>query len=122
MYHNFKELKVWQHAIELATQIYSATADFPNSERFGLTDQMRRASVSISSNLAEGCGAGTAPQVVRFANIAQGSAFELESQMILATRLRYISEEFSEKILTQIQHIQCLISNFRKYYQQGLKK
>jgi four helix bundle protein len=77
---NFEKLDVWHKSISLADAVYSLTKPFPIDERFGLTNQMRRAAVSISSNLAEGCSRGSKADFRRFTEIATGSAFELVSQ------------------------------------------
>lgn len=81
---NFEKLDVWQKSIVLADQVYRLTKSFPADERFGLTNQMRRAAVSISSNLAEGCSRKSKSDFSRFIEIATGSAFELVSQARIA--------------------------------------
>ena len=81
--HNFKELHIWQLGMDIADEIYDVTTDYPKEELFGLSLQMRKAAVSIPSNITEGCGRGTDPQLVQFLNIAQGSAFELETQVYI---------------------------------------
>jgi four helix bundle protein len=75
---DFRDLKVWKRSHELALQIYRATESFPKTEVFGLTNQMRRAAVSIPSNLAEGCGRMTQAELAQFSQVAMGSASELE--------------------------------------------
>lgn len=112
--HNFKELIVWQKARELTKELYVASESFPKSETFGLALQMRRAVVSIPSNIAEGAGRTTDADFCRFLDIANGSAFELESQMYLASDLGYVSNEVLNQLLAKIQNVQCLIYNFRK--------
>ncbi len=84
---SFKDLLVWQHAIELTTESYKLTADFPDAERFGLTNQMRRAAVSIASNIAEGYGRATKGEYVQFLGHARGSCSELETQLVIARKL-----------------------------------
>src|ERR1035438_1956929 len=86
---SFKDLLVWQHAIELTTESYKLTADFPDAERFGLTNQMRRASVSIASNIAEGYGRATKGEYVQFLGHARGSCSELETQIVIAKKLGF---------------------------------
>ena len=81
---SFRKLKVWQRAREVTKDIYRTTRAFPAEERFGLTSQMRRASLSIMSNIAEGCGRNRKAELLRFLDIARGSASELESQSIVA--------------------------------------
>ena len=94
---NFEKLDCWQHAIEFADLVYELTGAFPGDERFGLTNQMRRAAVSISSNIAEGSSHGSKIDYARFVEIATGSAFEVVSQAFIARRRGFLSEEkFSE--------------------------
>jgi len=88
----FKELKVWQEAIDLAVETYKITKQFPADERFNLISQMNRSAVSISSNIAEGCGRNNPKEFRQFLGIAQGSACELESQMIISQKLDFLSE------------------------------
>ncbi|RPI59311.1 MAG: four helix bundle protein, partial [Planctomycetaceae bacterium] len=75
---SYKDLQVWQKSMELAGQIYEATQKFPADERFGLTSQLRRAAVSVPSNIAEGYGRGTRKDYKRFLQVARGSLYELE--------------------------------------------
>ena len=86
---SFKDLIAWQKATELALAVYKLTSDFPDSERFGLTNQMRRASVSIASNIAEGYGRSTKGEYLLFLGHARGSACELETQAYLARKLGF---------------------------------
>jgi len=86
---SFKDLLVWQHAIELTTEIYKLTASFPSAERFGLTNQMRRAAVSTASNIAEGYGRATKGEYIQFLGHARGSCSELETQLVIARNLGF---------------------------------
>jgi four helix bundle protein len=86
---SFKELVVWQRSIELTTDVYKLTSKFPESERFGLTNQMRRASVSIPSNIAEGYGRSTKGEYLQFLGHARGSCSELETQLVIAKNLGF---------------------------------
>lgn len=102
----YKNLKVWQKAVALATEVYRVTGSFPKEETYGLTSQIRRSVVSIASNIAEGAGRGYDKEFSQFLNIAYGSACELETQLIIARNLNYLSEpEFKafEKDLEEIQ-------------------
>ena len=81
---SFKDLVVWQRAVQLTLAVYKLTSDFPAAERFGLTNQMRRASVSIASNIAEGYGRATKGEYVQFLGHARGSCSELETQVVIA--------------------------------------
>jgi four helix bundle protein len=87
-----KDLTVWQKSISLVKQIYVETKSFPNEELFGLVSQMRRSSISIPSNIAEGHGRGTIKERMHFIYIALGSASELETQLIISKELEYLSE------------------------------
>src|SRR5690606_31265320 len=81
---NLKELKIWNRAMELAVQVYKATETFPAEEKFGLTSQSRRAAVSIPSNIAEGAGRNSVKEFNNFLGIANGSSYELQTQLIIA--------------------------------------
>ncbi|MBU2885810.1 four helix bundle protein [Gilvimarinus agarilyticus] len=87
MERKYQQLKVWQESMLLAEEVYRAIQDLPASERFGLADQLRRASVSIPSNIAEGAGRGSDRELVRFLQIAKGSLQEVETQLLLCSRL-----------------------------------
>jgi four helix bundle protein len=86
---SLKDLVVWQRSIELTTDVYKLTSKFPESERFGLTNQMRRASVSIASNVAEGYGRSTRGEYIQFLGHARGSCSELETQIVIAKNLGF---------------------------------
>jgi four helix bundle protein len=86
---SYKDLVVWQKGIELAKHIYALTRRFPNEERFRLTSQMRRAAISIPSNVAEGQARRTTPEFIQFVSHAEGSAAELDTQIILAVELSF---------------------------------
>src|SRR4030067_2448533 len=93
MLKNFKELKVWQKAYQQCLEIYKITQDFPNDEKYGLTSQIRRAAVSIPSNIAEGYGRKTTPEYIHSLYIAYGSNCELETQILLSEDLVFIKNE-----------------------------
>lgn len=110
---SFKELLVWQRATELALSVYRLTAQFPDAERFGLTNQMRRAAVSVSSNIAEGAGRATSGEFLQFVGIARGSNFELESQFVIARGLNFgkLPElEDAEKLCDEVGRLLSLLS------------
>ncbi len=90
---NFEKLDCWQHAIDFADLVYTLTSSFPRDERFGLTNQMRRAAVSASSNIAEGSSRSSKTDFARFVEIATGSVFEVVSQSFISRRRGFISEE-----------------------------
>ncbi|MGY3054988.1 four helix bundle protein [Pedobacter sp. UYEF25] len=112
--HNFKELKVWQKAIDLTVEIYKAMAILPADERFSLISQMKRCAVSISSNLAEGSGRGSAPQFKHFLTISQGSAFELETQLIISNRLKLLNDELTLSLIDRVTEIQKMIYSLER--------
>src|SRR5574341_1071643 len=87
-----KDLDVWQRAMDLATEIYTVTARFPNEEVYGLSMQTRRSAVSIPSNIAEGAARNSSKEFVQFLHVALGSAAELETQLLLARRMGFLSE------------------------------
>ena len=99
---NFRELRVWQHAIDLAFQVYQVTAKFPKDEIYGLTSQLRRAAVSIPSNLAEGAERKSKKEFLYFISNAQRSLAEVETQIIIAQRLEYISSALAAEIFESI--------------------
>jgi len=105
----FKELKVWQKAIELVTNTYLKTQNFPKEEIYGLTSQIRRCAVSIPSNIAEGCGRKTNKDFNNFLGISLGSAFEFETQLIICKNLNFIAIEDYIFLESEIQYIQNMI-------------
>ena len=105
----FKELKVWQKAIELVTNTYLKTQNFHKEEVFGLTAQIRRCAVSIPSNIAEGCGRNTDKDFNNFLGISLGSAFEFETQLIICKNLNFIQQSDFIFLESEIQHIQNMI-------------
>jgi four helix bundle protein len=107
--HQFKELKVWQKSVELATDVYNSTNNFPSEEKFGLTSQIRRSVVSISSNIAEGAGRRSKKEFKVFLNYAYGSSSELETQLIISKNLGFINEEILAKLSESINEIQKMI-------------
>lgn len=107
--YKFKKLDVWQKAIRFVSEIYHLTSKFPASERFGLCDQLRRAAISISLNIAEGSGAGSDPEFVRFLRIAQRSAFEVIAGLEIAYNLKFISYIELEKITEQCNSISAML-------------
>lgn len=110
----FKELKVWQKAIELVTNTYLRTQAFPKEELYGLTSQIRRCAVSIPSNIAEGCGRKTEKDFSNFLGIALGSAFEFETQLIMSKNLSFIQQEDFSVLESEIQHKQNMIIKLQK--------
>ena len=111
---NLKELKIWNKAIDLAVDVYTATSNFPLDERFGLTSQTRRAAVSISSNIAEGAGRNSPKEFNNFMGIANGSSYELQTQLMIACRLKLITNQVLDPLLLQIDEIQKVTFAFQK--------
>ena len=109
---DFRQLKVWQRAHQLTLDIYKTTASFPRSEAYGLASQIRRAAVSIPSNLAEGCGRNGDAELARFCSIAGGSASELEYQILLARDLKLIKPEDYGQLAQQITEIKHMLTVF----------
>jgi len=105
-------LKVWQRAIDLVIEIYKLTERFPKEEVYGLMSQMRRAAVSIPSNIAEGAARGTQREFRKFLSIAQGSVAELETQLIIASRLGFC--QGVDKFLSELDEISRMIVGLRK--------
>ena len=95
----FKDLVVWQKAMELSVQIYRLTKNYPADERYGLTAETRKTSRSIPYNIAEGHKRSTTADYIRFLNIAAGSVGELETQLLLAARLRYLKGDSAQVVL-----------------------
>jgi four helix bundle protein len=92
---SFKDLEVWKRGIDLVEDIYTLTAKFPSNEQFGLVSQMRRAAVSIPSNIAEGQGRKNAKEFIQFLYIAKGSLAEIETQLIISERLKFTTDSSS---------------------------
>jgi four helix bundle protein len=106
MKHNPRELKIWQKAMDLTVEVYKATADFPKTEVYGITSQIRRCAVSVPSNIAEGAARNTDAEFNHFLGISNGSSFELMTQIELARRLEFIDQGTSDKILSDLDEIQ----------------
>lgn len=104
-FRSYRDLEVWQLAIEAAKLVYQVTQQFPIEERFGLVNQMRRASVSIPSNVAEGHARNSAKDFQRFIAIAMGSVAELETQTILSVELGFIRHEQQQELLVKLDKI-----------------
>ncbi|PYL07574.1 MAG: four helix bundle protein [Verrucomicrobia bacterium] len=110
----FEKLDVWQKAIEFVDLVYSKTKSFPSSERFGLTNQMRRAAISISSNIAEGSARISDADFARFVEIATGSLFEVVSESTVAKRQGYLSNENFAAIYKAAEEQGRMLSGLRR--------
>ena len=111
--HQFKELIIWQKSRSFCSDIYSVSSTFPNDEKFGLTNQLRRASVSIPSNIAEGSSRNSNKDFSRFLEIAIGSAYEIETQLLIASDIGFINLVQLEILTNQLEVIIKMISKFR---------
>jgi four helix bundle protein len=107
---DYRNLLVWQKAMHLAESIYLATATFPKDERFGLISQLRRAAVSVPSNIAEGQGRGNDGHFIQFLGMSRGSLHEVETQLILSARLGFLSTELQSALLAQTKEVGRLTS------------
>lgn len=107
---DFRDLLVWQKAHDLALQVYKCTAHFPSQEVYGLTSQMRRANVSIPSNIAEGCARATDPDFARYCSIALGSASELDYQLILAKDLGFLPQATFSELAHRTEEVKKMIN------------
>lgn len=106
----FRDLVVWQHAINFATTIYKVTSHFPATEIYGITNQLRRASVSISSNIAEGSKRGSKKEFAHFLRIAQGSGAEIESQLVIAKNLTFLSDDEYSSLFSDLESIMKMLT------------
>jgi four helix bundle protein len=110
MAQHYKDLVAWQKAMDLVVHVYGATEGFPSRERFSLTDQIRRAAVSVPSNIAEGQAHFNKREFLHFLRHARGSLAELETQALLAKRLTYLPDAEAAKLLTQIDELGRILS------------
>ncbi|WP_179317371.1 four helix bundle protein [Winogradskyella undariae] len=107
-----KDLEVYKLSLDLVEEIYSLTKDFPSSENYGLTSQLRRAAVSLPSNIAEGSSRGSTKDFIRFLNIASGSLSEVETQLIIAERIGYVA--FPDTLKNNINSIQKMLYRLKE--------
>lgn len=108
---DFKELKVWHKAYDLALSVYEASRSFPREEMYGLTSQLRRGSVSIGANIAEGCGRRSDGELVRFLQIARGPASEVEYHLLLARDLKFLQAVTHQDIEKKLQEVQRMLTS-----------
>jgi len=106
---DFRKLKVWEKGHKLALDIYGVTKGFPREERYGLTDQIRRAASSVPTNIAEGCGRGGDGELSRFLTIAAGSASEVEYQLLLSSDLGYLKRDEYRKLEKDVNEIKKML-------------
>jgi four helix bundle protein len=110
---NHKDLEVWKKSMDLVESVYQLTNNFPDTEKFGLTNQIRRAVVSIPSNIAEGAGRKSDKELIQFVHIAIGSLAEVETQYLISLRLKYIVK--NEIIENELVVLNKLLIGFRNY-------
>jgi four helix bundle protein len=111
---SYRELKVWQVAMDLAEQSYLATREFPREEQFGLTSQIRRAAASIPANIAEGQGRGSTKEFLHHLSIARGSLMELKTHLLLSQRVGLLNQALLDRLLTMADEISRMLSGLRE--------
>lgn len=116
--HQFEKLKIWQKAMDIAIHVYEISSLLPNDEKFNLIHQIKKCAVSIPSNIAEGSGRNSDKEFIQFLGIANGSTFELITQLILAKRLKLVNEELIQPIINQLVEV----SNMNFSFQKSLKE
>lgn len=112
--HQHKKLKIWQDSVSFSIDIYHATQLFPDEEKFGLTSQLRRAAISIPSNIAEGSKRGTKKDFISFLRIAFGSAAEVETQLLIANKLGFITDVTYLQLSSSLEKITGMLDSFIK--------
>lgn len=111
--HKLKELEIWKRSRLFCSEIYSITSKFSKSEKFGLSNQLRRASVSIPSNIAEGSSRNSNKDFSRFLQITLGSAYEIETQLLIANDLNFIADSEMENAISELHEIIKMVSKFK---------
>ncbi len=111
--HRFKDLEIWRLSREFCSAIYNITSVYPESEKFGLTNQLRRASVSIPANIAEGCSRNSNKKFSRFLEIAIGSAYEIETHLLISYDLGYLKENDLQFLCEKLERIIKMTAKFR---------
>jgi four helix bundle protein len=119
---SYRDLVVWQKAVELVEEIYAATLTFPRHEVFGLTSQLRRSAVSVPSNVAEGQGRATRGEFIQFLSYARGSLFELETQVHIAGKLGYLSLESSQSLEFKAEEVARILNGLLTSLGVGTRK
>jgi four helix bundle protein len=118
MANSYKDLRIWKQSVDLALEIYRQTQNFPKNELYGLTSQLRRAAVSVPSNIAEGKGRSSDKELILFLHHSRGSLLELETQLFIARKLGYIEEPEAKHLLDQVENLakalNALINALRK--------
>ena len=112
--HNFEKLKIWQKAMDIAISVYEVSLLLPEDEKFNVIHQIKKCTVSIPSNIAEGSGRNHNKEFIQFLGIANGSTFELITQLILAKRLKLIADEIVQPIINQLVEVSNMNFSFQK--------
>ncbi|PZX17406.1 four helix bundle protein [Breznakibacter xylanolyticus] len=110
----YRDLIAWQMSMVLVTMVYDVSRNFPKDEVYGLTNQMRRATVSIPSNIAEGFERNSKAELIRFSQIAMGSIFELQTQVEIGRNLMFIDDEVFQRLYEQTREVERILSAFIK--------
>ncbi|WP_271729879.1 four helix bundle protein [Aquimarina algiphila] len=110
----FRNLKIWSKAMDIVTKVYSDTNNFPKEEMYGLTSQIRRACVSIPSNIAEGYGRKGKKEYLRFLNIAMSSLFEMQTQLEIAKNLKYMNTDKFETMYDETRELERMLSSYNR--------
>jgi len=116
---SYRELIVWRKSHTFLCDVYRATTEFPRDERFGITDQLRRASVSIPSNIAEGHGRSSRAEFLHFLSIARGSANEVETLLLASQSLGFGNRQTSEQLLSEINEIRRMLARMHSRLREG---
>jgi len=116
----YRELAVWQRAMDLTLEVYAVTNRYPQAERFALVSQTQRSAVSVAANIAEGRGRGTTREFHRFVGIALGSLAELETHLLIATRLGYITDSESNRLLREAEQVTRMLGGLKRSLRQKL--
>lgn len=116
--HNLEKLVIWKKAIDLVADIYKLTSSFPDSEKFGLINQINRSAVSVPSNIAEGAGRKSSKEFIHFLSIANGSIYELKTQLIISIKLNFITEKEVNDTFNKIAEIEKMNFSLQKRLQE----
>lgn len=119
---NFRQYDIWLQSVDFATEVYKLTEIFPNVEKYSLTDQIRRAAVSIASNVAEGCSRESEKEFYHYVQVAIGSAFEIETQFKIALNVNYISKEQYDAIILPLDKLERQLNKLHSVLKSSIYK
>ncbi|TDP02153.1 four helix bundle protein [Flavobacterium sp. 245] len=120
--HQFEKLKIWQKAMDIAVHVYEISSLLPNDEKFNLIHQIKKCAVSIPSNIAEGSGRNSEKEFMHFLGIANGSTFELITQLILAKRLKLVNEDLIQPTINQLVEVSNMNFSFQRTLKDKINK